>query len=582
MISSENELHIIPRGREQIFSFWQVARRLGIYTVIDARRVRVIEAFLAPDSPSLDSLREFAGVTTRERVRQLITTGLVKTRNSAPYELQEQYSQQDLSKLNRRPKVEPDPKDEIPKIANNWQSLNNAVREVTGKRLPTLDLLSKSLSEKGLKIRSKRRGNNTYYLIDPNEIGHLSLLYQDHPEVFRARTWKRANPWVERHRLEVVSKANKIIGRINEGKRIRWGTVSGEELDIILGKMADELKKPKSMLNRPDFDAPLVFLNGSNLRRLYTFARTHKERQNKPVMSFLSERAGIKVSVEDLIAHISSGRMVFWRRIPREVQLDLIDLSLRLPTVMNDWKRPLALLNGRSLLGLMWHLYHHSERAPGEGGTAFFRRYLGLPPVPIYTRVPLYTRGEFRKQQMHEFFKQQVIGESAEIMTLDGLMPWIQSVASLYQNPRFGISREDLEAEAFIVAKEFEITGSPGDFIERIHSRFEEILRGEVSVQYKEKSLDTPIRNIDNLTVGDFLVASSDTNVRYSQAFSEQMLESMDILSQAQQQLIYSVIVDERTFEEIGAEIGVDADQLRQDYKNILARLQEDLMWKFG
>ena len=91
-----------------------------------------------------------------------------------------------------------------------------------------------------------------------------------------------------------------------------------------------------------------------------------------------------------------------------------------------------------------------------------------------------------------------------------------------------------------------------------------------------------PIRNTDNLTVGDFLVASSDTNVRYSQAFSEQMLESMDILSQAQQQLIYSVIVDERTFEEIGAEIGVDADQLRQDYKNILARLQEDLMWKFG
>jgi len=78
--------------------------------------------------------------------------------------------------------------------SEEWESLEVIVREVRGKRLPTLDLLYQTLEENGFTPKVKQHGHLTYYFFPVSEKEKLLQLNKEHPEVFKSRTWKRYNP----------------------------------------------------------------------------------------------------------------------------------------------------------------------------------------------------------------------------------------------------------------------------------------------------------------------------------------------------------------------------------------------------
>jgi len=86
-------------ARSRFWAFWQQAKNLGALGVLSERRRMLIEARYTEPFPTLNKLKESAGVTTRERVRQLIGSGIGNVWHRMPPHIQILYPLEELSSL---------------------------------------------------------------------------------------------------------------------------------------------------------------------------------------------------------------------------------------------------------------------------------------------------------------------------------------------------------------------------------------------------------------------------------------------------------------------------------------------------
>lgn len=70
--------------------FCSILGQAGRYTDLDQRRISLIDVYFGTEA-TLENLAPLAGVTSRERVRQLITSGMERLWESLPPELQAQF-----------------------------------------------------------------------------------------------------------------------------------------------------------------------------------------------------------------------------------------------------------------------------------------------------------------------------------------------------------------------------------------------------------------------------------------------------------------------------------------------------------
>lgn len=99
MSNVERGISITPDKQNKkevlILDFLAVAQQGGVLNQLDERRHNLIDAYFKTGA-TLESLKGVAGVGTRERVRQLIVSGIERLWKTLPPSLQENYPQEEI------------------------------------------------------------------------------------------------------------------------------------------------------------------------------------------------------------------------------------------------------------------------------------------------------------------------------------------------------------------------------------------------------------------------------------------------------------------------------------------------------
>lgn len=101
-ISPFINMDFMPVGvSPKMIEYLQTAFVTGQWNLLDDREQKLISNYFTQDV-TLQELTIIAEVTSKERVRQIICGGLLRMHRSLPPQLQEQYPQQELTKLKNK------------------------------------------------------------------------------------------------------------------------------------------------------------------------------------------------------------------------------------------------------------------------------------------------------------------------------------------------------------------------------------------------------------------------------------------------------------------------------------------------
>ncbi len=340
--------------------------------------------------------------------------------------------------------------------------------------------------------------------------------------------------------------------------------VSPDEIRELLIEAGKELGKPPSMLSSTDLDSHFRFLNGKRLDRV---TRNVHGRTTKVSLHRIVD---IEATFDDVVEIARRGNTILWHRIPMQVIREVLakaadEIGTDILTIGFD-RRHFEFLGGRSLGGLRAYAYTHKKRMPQETSMMFIRRKLGLPEI---------SRSAFRMRKTEESFAQLASPEGlSKDISVEALMPWIQSVAKLYEDSFLNIQREEIESEAVLFISEAIGKGlSKNDIIKNLHEYLERFRRKESQVRYKEKLLSTPIGDGD-FTLQD-VIASKDSGFELEEeGLSQGLRESLKVLTPFQQELVIAIAVDGKNLDELTEELRLDRDTLEEHYADALMFLR--------
>lgn len=343
--------------------------------------------------------------------------------------------------------------------------------------------------------------------------------------------------------------------------------VSPREIRELLIEAGKELGKPPSMLTSADLDKHFRFLNGQTLRR-----RT-RSADGRATRVSLRKNADIEVTFNDVIEIARRGNNVIWIRIPMQVIREILvkaadEIGIPVSSILGKDMQGhrFNFLGGKTLGGLYYYVCSHKEKMPQETSTAFLRRKLGLPEI---------SRSSFRMQKAKESFAQLVSQEGlSKDLDVEELMPWIQAVANLYEDPFLNIGKEEIVSEEILFITEAIGKGlAKDDIIKKLYEYLEGFRRRESQKYYKEKLLSTPIGDGDSILQD--VIASKDPEVELGEeGLSERLAESLKVLTPFHQKLVIAIAVDEKTLDELAEELGLDRDTIEEHYADTLILLR--------
>lgn len=354
-----------------------------------------------------------------------------------------------------------------------------------------------------------------------------------------------------------------IYDRLNNGMEKFLANVSQDEVRELYAEAGKELGKPPSMLTLADLDNHFGFLNWQTLHRRTRNADGRATRVSP------YKNADIDVTLNDVVEVAKRGNYIPWRRIHMQVIREILanaadEIGIDISMVRLD-ERHFEFLGGRSLKGLRRYAYTHEERMPQETSMRFLRRKLGLPEI---------SRAAFRMRKTEESFAQHVSLEGlSKDLSVEALIPWIQSIAKLYEDSFLNIQKEEIESEAVIFISEAIGKGlSTDDIIKNLHEHLEGFRKKESQLHYQEELLSTPIHG--GFILQD-MIASKDPELGLEEeGLSEGFRESLKVLTPFQQQLVIAIAVDGKNLDELTEELGLDRDTLEEHYADSLALLR--------
>jgi len=226
-------------------------------------------------------------------------------------------------------------------------------------------------------------------------------------------------------------------------------------------------------------------------------------------MSYLREKSGIVITLDDLITYINFERVegelerkVRWGEVPLPIIKDLFEEIARefeIPVSMlitpDIQKRPISFLGGKNLNGL----YHHfrmqtKENLEEESDTVLgsLKRKLGIENIPR-------ARDEYRKKRIKSVFDSYYPeGEEIELSDIKiGL--FLETVADTYKKFFYDIEKDEIINEAWVGLSDIlEKEGvKHSDIPVFLHNHLESLITQKTARYYKEKLFDTPLGDGD-------------------------------------------------------------------------------------
>ncbi len=149
-------------------------------------------------------------------------------------------------------------------------------------------------------------------------------------------------------------------------RNISWERITSTTLYEILSRVSDEINIPIELLTSRDLqENKFTFIN-RDLKSLINYAIKNNTEKEKDVMVWLREKAGQKMTADDIVAKIKSDKIVNdWGRLDQTAFsefLELMAIQLGKPVflwIRADFSIKHDFLNGKNIEGLLWHLYTH-------------------------------------------------------------------------------------------------------------------------------------------------------------------------------------------------------------------------------
>lgn len=167
---------------------------------------------------------------------------------------------------------------------------------------------------------------------------------------------------------DIVATREDAIVCIKKGQKVFWERLSWDEIGELLRAAANDLGKPASLLSGDDLARPLKFLDNRSLRSLREHSILDQRGKGQTPIAFLLEKAGIGVTIDDVISSIQAKRQVIWDKIPDDVVLELLTRAaneIGIPVSMLgswDFFKPLTFLGNQNLSRLYSHARSYSDR----------------------------------------------------------------------------------------------------------------------------------------------------------------------------------------------------------------------------
>lgn len=165
-------------------------------------------------------------------------------------------------------------------------------------------------------------------------------------------------------RADIVATREDAIACINREQKVFWERLPWGEVGGLLRAAAMELGKPAALLSGEDLARPLNFLDNQSLISLREHSMLKERSEGQTPIAFLLEKAGIGITIEDVILSLQSDKQIIWDKIPDDVVLDLLTRAaeeIGIPISMLgawDFFKPLTFLGNENLA----RLYNHAQR----------------------------------------------------------------------------------------------------------------------------------------------------------------------------------------------------------------------------
>lgn len=358
-------------------------------------------------------------------------------------------------------------------------------------------------------------------------------------------------------KLGIETNAEAAIQLLRQSKPVYWNRLSWEEISRLLEMVAKDMGMPAEVIDTTELTIKHSFLNNNSLGGLYGFLLFHPQRGNRGTIEFLQEQIGIRLTADGVIARIRAGKRILWDRVLVKEVAEILDraagelkIAVSMLTDTDFARTPLRFL-GNHTLGGLYQYFADMDRDSGDTITNLIKRKTGfsssVPPTPVTTNL-----------------------------TLDDLIPWIEEAVNVVRQP--GMTREEIEVETYVYVAE-EIIGKSGftgpkRLINGLRKRIKAQNNDSFRRRFTERSLQAPIKG--SLTL-EGVLATEIPDPSTNTIDNPQIRDALSRLSKTLRQIVLSIAVEGKSYEETGEELEIDSRMVQNQYESALDLLRQDL-----
>ncbi|MFN0062036.1 MAG: hypothetical protein ACKVPX_05925 [Myxococcaceae bacterium] len=393
----------------------------------------------------------------------------------------------------------------------------------------------------------------------------------------------------------IAPSADEVLANIAAGRPVLWASVSWPTVREVIAAAAVELGIAPALLSTRERNIPLRCFGGRTLASIYTTLIADPARGERDGMGFILERAGFKVTGDDVWEHLRAGHSVGWSRVPwpeiRVVIQKLADATGLTVGLLrkSDFSYPIS--DRQTLDELYAFANSHPERGAEEFVLVFLRRKAGF-------RKPNLAQSSQRLARLHEMLRDHIAGQgpmfrhrvvnapNPKDALLQLFLPWIDQAARLYQRPWADLHRDELKTEAVLTLSSLPnwnwtpaswTGGHLRGLVAHVHRKWERLRQDAMAKAYQRQtqSLSKTLGFESKTTLGDVVADTSVDSTASLRPFSSELEAALQVLDDAERRLVVGITVQGKSFSTLALELGRPEDDLEEVYDDVLAKLRK-------